>query len=154
MEIKSIDSLSISECCKLLKINNSELPDVLSGLCGSTEMESSVILRLKFLLTEDKTAFEACSTLEDYKRYLAFHIDGLYREQATQQVNIMETDIAFENKKRKTMDDFNEYLEKNPNGKYAKEVARSLKIMKVLTPFLICYLLSLPIIIAILVYLI
>lgn len=151
MEIKSIDSLSISECCKLLKINNSELPDVLSGLCGSTEMESSVILRLKFLLTEDKTAFEACSTLEDYKRYLAFHIDGLYREQATQQVNIMDTDIAFENKKRKTVQDLKEYVEKNPNGKYAKEVAKSLKFLKV---FLICYLLSLPIIIAILVYLI
>lgn len=77
------DSLSISECCELLNIKKENLPDALQKI----NEPKDIIDIFKNLLYEDKKAFESCSTIEEYKKYIAKWPDGLHKDKATQKIS-------------------------------------------------------------------
>lgn len=90
MEFKSIDLLSITECCEYLNIVKEDLPDALSrnsdGVSNLSEIDRSVVIRLSSLIEADKDAFEHCSNIKHYQEYLTSSLDGLYREKANTEI--------------------------------------------------------------------
>ena len=56
MRIKKVESLSISECCKFLKIRRKYLPEAIRCINEPTKSDLLVIARLESLLVEDKSA--------------------------------------------------------------------------------------------------
>ena len=94
MEYKKIDDLSISECCAELNIESQHLPAILETISGPQE----IVDRLRCLVDTDMSAFQSCSTIEQYERYLALWTDGLHRGKATQrvaQLKVQAEELAF-----------------------------------------------------------
>lgn len=93
MEFKSIDLLSITECCDQLNIRKEELPNAFShyvectgDLINLSETDRTIITRLSFLINADKDAFNHCSKIKHYQEYLISYPDGLYRDQAISEI--------------------------------------------------------------------
>ena len=82
MEIKSINTLSITECCEQLNIRRDDLPKALQDIIVLSERERLLIDQLQFLLDNDKSAIESCRTIEQYEGYLSTWVDGLYHDYA------------------------------------------------------------------------
>ena len=93
MEFKSIDLLSITECCDQLNIRKEELPNAFShyvectgDLINLSETDRTIITRLSFLINADKDAFNHCSKIKHYQEYLISSPDGLYRDKANSEI--------------------------------------------------------------------
>lgn len=82
MEIKSINTLSITECCEQLNIRRDDLPKALQDIIVLSERERLLIAQLQSLLDDDKSAIESCRTIEQYEGYLSTWVDGLYHDYA------------------------------------------------------------------------
>lgn len=82
MEIKSIDTLSITECCEELNVRREDLPEVIQDIIVLSERERALIDQLQSLLDDDKSAIESCKTIEQYEGYLSTWVDGLYYDYA------------------------------------------------------------------------
>ncbi len=143
MEFKSIDSLSITECCELLNIDISSLPDSLSERVPCNERESLMLQHLNKLLDADRKAFLACTSIDDYKLYLSTWPDGLWTSKAVKMIQKLRAELKAQKKlieeqeqERKAKKEVAEelkffldnkgsssgcklYLEKYPNGKYS-----------------------------------
>ena len=153
MQIIKIDSLSISECCELLNITKENLADVLQKNNESKE----IIDRLKKLLDEDKEAFESCSTIEQFEKYLELWIDGLHRSEASQRVAQLKAqaeEFAFYKTNQNSISGLESYIKKYPNGRFIQEAKGSLANKKKARKIRNIILLIIAIIIAIVVCLI
>ena len=133
MEIKSIDELSITECCERLGIDRNNLPETFEP---KSSTEQLILGRLTELLHSDKEAYEACHSLEDYQRYRDIWTDGLYKNSAYQKINeisaakeqaLLEEETQFFNRNKDTKDGCKAYMAKYPNGRYVSEAKEMLK---------------------------
>lgn len=121
MEYKKIDDLSISECCAELNIESQHLPAILETISGPQE----IVDRLRCLVDTDMSAFQSCSTIEQYERYLALWTDGLHRGKATQrvaQLKVQAEELAFYQENKDSISGCEAYLQKYPNGKYVSDI--------------------------------
>ncbi len=125
MEFKSIDSLSITECCEHLKIRVTDLPDIVGQINTSNERQRLLLERLKTLLGEDKVCFQSCTTISAYENYLSVWPDGLWREPAKAAINRLMAEAAelecYE-KNKDSISGCKSYLEQYPNGRFATEI--------------------------------
>ena len=78
MEFKSIDSLSITECCELLNLDRIDLPTAVQNLATPSKIEQRLIL----LIDADRSAFQRCTTINDFDNYLCTWPDGFWRDEA------------------------------------------------------------------------
>lgn len=92
MDIKSIDRLSITECCEQLNLRREELPEALQNLSESSNRDKLLIEQLEFLLDKDKSAIELCKTIEQYEGYLSTWVDGLYHDYARQRITLLKAE--------------------------------------------------------------
>ena len=136
MKFKVIDMLSITECCEILNLRKKDLPQVLQNFNESTESDQLLITRLISLLEADKSAFESCTTIEQYEAYIRNWPDGFYCDEAQSRINQLKAVEAEEADKRKAEDvEFTlyknskdsisgceAYLQKYPKGRFVKEV--------------------------------
>lgn len=153
MEYKKIDELSISECCAELNIESQHLPAILETISGPQE----IIDRLMSLVDADMSAFQSCSTIEQYERYLALWTDGLHRGKATQrvaQLKVQAEELAFYKTNQNTISGLEDYIKKHPNGRFIQEAKRSLANKKKARKIRNIILLIIAIVIAIVVCLI
>lgn len=125
MEYKKIDELNISECCALLDIESSQLPEILDNISGSQD----IIDRLRSLLDADMSAFKSCSTIEQFEKYLELWIDGLHRSEAAQRVAQLKAqaeELAFYKTNQNSISGLESYIKKYPNGRFIQEAKGSL----------------------------
>ena len=96
--IKSIDTLTISECCKILGINPKELKRKTINYKSLPKNEISI--RLKHLIEKEEEVYRACKSKEEYEKYLNSWSDGLHRAEAQaalQQLNPDKPQVEQEN---------------------------------------------------------
>lgn len=125
MEFKSIDSLSITECCEQLNLRREDLPDAMQDLHELTERDRLLIARLELLLSEDKSAVESCRTIEQYEGYFSTWTDGLYHDYAKTRIAQLKAEAeeyAFYKTHKDSIWGCEEYLQKYPNGKFVNDV--------------------------------
>lgn len=157
MECKSIDTLSIAECCEQLNLRREELPEALQNIIDPSEGDELLIGRLQSLLDEDKSAFESCRTIEQYERYLSSWADGLHRSKAAQrvaQLNAEAEELAFYKTNQNSISGLESYIKKYPNGRFIQEAKGSLANKKKARKIRNIILLIIAIVIAIVVCLI
>lgn len=136
MKFKVIDMLSITECCEILNLRKKDLPQVLQNFNESTESDQLLITRLISLLEADKSAFESCTTIEQYEAYIRNWPDGFYCDEAQSRINQLKAVEAEEADKRNaeaveftlyknskdSISGCEAYLQKYPKGRFVKEV--------------------------------
>ncbi len=98
MEIKSINTLSITECCEQLNVRREDLPDALQDFDKPSYRDKLLIEQLEFLLDKDKSTIESCKTIEQYEEYLSTWVDGLYHDCARTRITQLKS--ASKNKQK------------------------------------------------------
>lgn len=78
--IKSINTLTIIECCKLLNINPEDLQK--KTINPNSLPENDVSNRLKNLIKKEEEVYRACNSKEEYEKYINSWSDGLHRAEA------------------------------------------------------------------------
>lgn len=129
MEIKSIDTLSITECCEQLNIRRADLPEALHKIIEPSMRDKLLAEQLQFLLNEDKSAFESCRTIEQYERYLSTWVDGLFHGQARTRIAQLKADeeeLAFYQENKDSISGCEAYLRKYPKGKFVSDAQSTL----------------------------
>lgn len=101
MKIKSINTLSITECCEELNLRREDLPKALQNIIEPSERDELLIEQLQSLLDDDKSAIESCRTIEQYEGYLSTWVDGLYHDYA--RTKISQLKAASKNKHKKNI---------------------------------------------------
>ena len=125
MEFKNVDSLNISDCCELLRLNREELPDAIQTLTGLNELEELVAEKLTNLLKEDKSAFVSCNNVNHFEAYLSSWPDGMYAKQAAEILakhKAKEEEANIYEECKKNLRKCDEYINKYPQGKFLREV--------------------------------
>lgn len=125
MKFKSIDSLSITECCEQLNLRREDLPEALLNLNEPTEKEQLLITQLESLLNEDKAAIESCTTIKQYEGYLSTWVDGLYHGYAQTRITQLKAEaeeFAYYTNNKESISGCEAYLTKYPKGKFVQEV--------------------------------
>lgn len=133
MEFKSIDTLSITECCEQLNLRREDLPEALHNLIEPSERDQLLIERLQSLLDADKLAIESCRTIEQYEGYLSTWVDGLYHNRARTRIAQLKAEaeeFAFYQKNKDLISGCEAYLSKYPKGKYVNNVKSTLVQLK------------------------
>lgn len=92
MEIKCINTLSITECCEQLNIRREDLPDAFSVFGILSDRDRLIIEQLALLLDKDKSAIETCKTIEQYEEYLSTQVDGIYRGHAQKSITLLKSE--------------------------------------------------------------
>lgn len=129
MEIKSIDTLSITECCEQLNIRRADLPEALHKIIEPSMRDKLLAEQLQFLLNEDKSAFESCRTIEQYERYLSTWVDGLFHGHARTRIAQLKADeeeLAFYQENKDSISGCEAYLRKYPKGKFVSDAQSTL----------------------------
>lgn len=129
MEFKSIDTLSITECCEQLNLRKEDLPEALQNIVEPSERDQLLIEQLQSLLEEDKSAIESCITIEQYEGYLSTWIDGLYHDYARTRIAQLKAEAkerAFYQKNKDSISGCEAYLQKYPNGRFANDIREAL----------------------------
>lgn len=124
MEFKSIDTLSITECCEQLNLRREDLPEALQDIIEPSERDQLLIEQLQSLLDEDKLAIESCRTIEQYEGYLASWTDGLYRGYARDRIAQLKAEaeeLAFYQENKDSISGCEAYLQKYPKGKFVSD---------------------------------
>lgn len=132
MKFKSIDSLSISECCEQLNLRREDLPEALKNFNEPTTREQLLIARLESLISEEKSVIELCRTIEQYESYLSIWVDGLYHDYAQTKIAQLKAEaeeLAFYKSNKDSISGIKAYLQKYPKGRFVKEL-QSLLIQK------------------------
>lgn len=132
MQLKNIDSLSITECCRQLNIRKQDLPAALKSISADSDVNGVVIKRLESLIKADKDAFTSCSTIKQYENYLKSWKDGLFQNKARQKVTELShiaDETAFYKANRDSTSGCKEYLKKYPTGRFVKD-AKSILTQK------------------------
>lgn len=129
MEFKSIDTLSITECCEQLNLRREDLPEALQDIIEPSERDQLLIEQLQSLLDEDKLAIESCRTIEQYEGYLSTWVDGLYHSHARTRIAQLKTEaeeLAFYQENKNSISGCEAYLQKYPRGKFVSDVKSAL----------------------------
>lgn len=127
---KSGENSSISECCILLEINREDLPDVLKKINSPSERVQLIRARLETLLEEDKAAFEACQTIEQYENYMSTWADGLYHDKAQLAIDKLKKEaeeLAYYQRHKNSICGLKSYIKRYPEGEYIPEAQACLK---------------------------
>lgn len=130
MRIKKVESLSISECCKFLKIRRKYLPEAIRRINEPTKSDLLVIARLESLLVEDKSAIDSCQTIEEYEGYLSTWTDGLHYDYARTRIDQLKAEakeLAFYQDNKGCISGLETYIKEYPNGKFIKEAQNTLE---------------------------
>lgn len=149
MKFKSIDTLSITECCEQLNLRREDLPEAIQNINEPSERDELLIEQLQSLLNEDKSAIESCRTIEQYEGYLSTWVDGLYHSHARTriaQLKAVAEELAFYQENKDSISGCEAYLQKYPKGKFVidaqstlaqKKKARKTRNIMLLVLFLI-----------------
>lgn len=149
MKFKSIDTLSITECCEQLNLRREDLPEAIQNINEPSERDELLIEQLQSLLNEDKSAIESCRTIEQYEGYLSTWVDGLYQSHARTriaQLKAVAEELAFYQENKDSISGCEAYLQKYPKGKFVidaqstltqKKKARKTRNIMLLVLFLI-----------------
>ncbi len=132
MEFKSIDTLSITECCEQLNLRREDLPEVLQDVIEPSERDQLLIEQLQSLLNEDKVAIESCRTIEQYEEYLSTWVDGLYHSHARTRIAQLKAEaeeLSFYQENKDNISGCEAYLQKYPKGKFVSD-AQSILVQK------------------------
>ena len=129
MEFKSIDTLSITECCEQLNLRREDLPGALQEVIEPSERDQLLIEQLQSLLDEDKLAIESCRTIEQYEGYLSTWVDGLYHSHAhtrIAQLKAAAAELAFYQENKDSISGCEAYLQRYPKGKFVSDAQSTL----------------------------
>lgn len=129
MEFKSIDTLSITECCEQLNLRIVDLPDALQDIVEPSERDQLLIEQLQSLLDEDKLAIESCRTIEQYEGYLSTWVDGLYHSHARTRIAQLKAaaeELAFYQENKDSISGCEAYLQRYPKGKFVSDAQSTL----------------------------
>ena len=129
MEFKSIDTLSITECCEQLNLRREDLPEALQYIIEPSERNQLLIEQLQSLLDKDKSAIESCRTIEQYEAYLSSWTDGLYRGYARNRIAQLKAEaeeLAFYQENKDSISGCEAYLQKYPKGQFVNEAQSTL----------------------------
>lgn len=129
MEFKSIDTLSITECCEQLNLRREDLPEALQNIIEPSERDELLIEQLQSLLDEDKSVIESCRTIEQYETYLSSWADGLYRGYARNRIAQLKAEaeeLAFYQENKDSISGCEAYLHKYPKGKFVIDAQSTL----------------------------
>lgn len=124
MEFKSIDTLSITECCEQLNLRREDLPDALQDIVEPSERDQLLIEQLQSLLDKDKLAIESCRTIEQYEGYLSTWVDGLYHSHARTRIAQLKAaaeELAFYQENKDSISGCEAYLKRYPKGKFVRD---------------------------------
>lgn len=129
MEFKSIDTLSITECCEQLNLRIEDLPEALQEVIEPSERDQLLIEQLQSLLDEDKLAIESCRTIEQYEGYLSTWVDGLYHSHARTRIAQLKAaaeELAFYQENKDSISGCEAYLQRYPKGKFVSDAQSTL----------------------------
>lgn len=129
MEFKSIDTLSITECCEQLNLRREDLPEAIQNINEPSERDQLLIEQLQSLLDKDKSAIASCRTIEHYEAYLTSWADGLYRGYARNRITQLKAEaeeLAFYQENKDSISGCEAYLQKYPKGKFVNEAQSTL----------------------------
>lgn len=124
MEFKSIDTLSITECCEQLNLRREDLPEALQEVIEPSERDQLLIEQLQSLLDKDKLAIESCRTIEQYEGYLSTWVDGLYHSHARTRIAQLKAaaeELAFYQENKDSISGCEAYLQRYPKGKFVSD---------------------------------
>lgn len=129
MEFKSIDTLSITECCEQLNLRREDLPEAIQNIIEPSERDQLLIEQLQSLLSADKVAIESCRTIEQYEGYLSTWVDGLYHSHAhtrIAQLKAAAEELAFYQENKDSISGCEAYLQRYPKGKFVSDAQSTL----------------------------
>lgn len=129
MEFKSIDTLSITECCEQLNLRREDLPEALQEVIEPSERDQLLIEQLQSLLDEDKLVIESCRTIEQYEGYLSTWVDGLYHSHARTRIAQLKAaaeELAFYQENKDSISGCEAYLQRYPKGKFVSDAQSTL----------------------------
>lgn len=132
MGFKSIDTLSITECCEQLNLRREDLPEALQDVIEPSERDQLLIDQLESLLKEDKAAVELCATIEQYEEYMSTWADGLHHGYARARIAQLKAEaeeLAFYQENKDSISGCEAYLQKYPKGKFVSD-AQSILVQK------------------------
>ena len=133
MKFKSIDSLSITECCEQLHLRREDLPKALQNIIEPSERDELLIEQLQSLLDEEMSVIESCRTIEQYEAYLSSWADGLYRGYARNRIAQLKAEaeeLAFYQENKDSISGCEAYLHKYPKGKFVIDAQSTLSQKK------------------------
>lgn len=129
MKFKSIDTLSITECCEQLNLRREDLPEAIQNINEPSERDELLIEQLQSLLNEDKSAIESCRTIEQYEGYLSTWVDGLYHSHARTRIAQLKAEaeeLAFYQENKDSISGCEAYLQRYPKGKFVSDAQSTL----------------------------
>lgn len=129
MKFKSIDTLSITECCEQLNLIREDLPEALQEVIEPSERDQLLIEQLQSLLDKDKLAIESCRTIEQYEGYLSTWVDGLYHSHARTRIAQLKAaaeELAFYQENKDSISGCEAYLQRYPKGKFVSDAQSTL----------------------------
>jgi len=147
MDFKSIDQLTISDCCNHLSIsrdllkqavvaakdNVSLLYERAFGGQSLTGINEEIARKLIFLLIEDRRTFLQCKTLKQFEQYLSSNNDGLWCGEALKRINEFKDDKEEKEyyiRNQNSIEGLERYLHKYPRGIFALPVRKALNDKK------------------------
>lgn len=112
MEFKTIDQLTITDCCNKLSVSREGLKHFLEETNGDFSLLNERILggqslsgektviaqKLKTLLCEDRRSFLQCKSLQQFEWYLSTYNDGLWRSEASKSIQDFKDEQEEENR--------------------------------------------------------
>ena len=148
MEFKSIDQLTINDCCNHLSISRDLLKQAVVATKGNssllydrvfdglplTGVKEEIARRLISLLIEDRQAFLSCQTgAITYEQYLSISNDGLWRSEASKRIKEIkdqQEEKEYYRINQHTIAGLEGYLHKYPHGIFSQTVRKSLNDKK------------------------
>lgn len=148
MEIKSINQLTINDCCNHLSISRDLLKQAVVATKGNssllydrvfdgqqlTGVKEEIARRLISLLVEDRRAFLSCEAHAiTYEQYLSISNDGLWRSEASKRIKEIrdqQEEKEYYRRNQHTIDGLERYLHKYPHGIFSQTVRKTLNDKK------------------------
>lgn len=142
MEFKSIDQLTISDCCNQLTIVTGQLKKVVAANIDSSKLyegifggqsltgrKDEIAQRFISLLIEDRKCFQQCKTLQQFENYLLIWNDGLWRDDAFIRVKSIkdeQEEKEYYLKCKNSIAGLDCYLHKYPHGNFSQSAHKEL----------------------------
>ena len=148
MEFKSIDQLTINDCCNHLSISRDLLKQAVVATKGNTSLlyervfdgqplsgvKEKIAKRLISLLIEDRRIFLSCQTgAITYEQYLSISNDGLWRSEASKRIKEIkdqQEEREYYRRNQHSIEGLEKYLYKYPQGIFSQTVQKSLNDKK------------------------
>ena len=143
MEFKSIEQLSITDCCNKLSITRERLKQIVIDtnnnislfhgrlFCEGSlaEEKEEIAQRLFLLISEDRKLFLRSKTAQQHEEYLSKMKDGLWRDEASKRITsfkIEQIEKDFYSKNKNTVEGLERYLRKYPHGTFSQNARKEI----------------------------